>query len=538
MTAGLFRRRSLTASNLTSALFTASLVSKHADLNCRVRSQVSAAVRPFDIYSPVEAMEEVQKAFLKAGVAHGAQESISINEILRAAKQSEDWMEQGIFLIRKDQLKSPFPELHDPPPVFFAFGDSAILEKPSVSILSSRRSRRITPLDPWLLTTRVLAESATEKGCAIVSSYGTPGYFLVSLLSKGFPTIIVCPNLLPFMNPSKGRAKFVSEYGDVFDFRHTLFLSPFPPGTQPAVPQRLLERDHMVAALSCEIHAVDARAGGNMEAVLDVATRRRAPVRLHNTVELEKERGRNRAAKALESREAHGSIKTGLDSGTSKSGRTNIQGAPEDSTANSSIYPSDAHCSEESVFLYHYTRSCPGPWPGQTIGEYWRSLINGCNDAGHTALDTLARILREGVIRAGNKLTRGETRVVCFSECEPSLLRNIVKWRPGLVRWSFEPYAIGIRRASLMKLGALQVIYGKDEDYVKLSESVKHLFQVKMTSSNDWSLEKEWRIVGDITLNAVSCSDIVVIVATMEEEEFMGPQVSYRVESAGIESRV
>jgi hypothetical protein len=89
-----------------------------------------------------------------------------------------------------------------------------------------------------------------------------------------------------------------------------------------------------------------------------------------------------------------------------------------------------------------------------------------------------------------------------------------------------------------MKLGALQVIYGKDEDYVKLSESVKHLFQVKMTSSNDWSLEKEWRIVGDITLNAVSCSDIVVIVATMEEEEFMGPQVSYRVESAGIESRV
>jgi len=82
-----------------------------------------------------------------------------------------------------------------------------------------------------------------------------------------------------------------------------------------------------------------------------------------------------------------------------------------------------------SRYLIHYTRACPGPWPGQKIMDYCRSLVRGDKDSMHTAFDTLMRIIRERRIRGGARLTRGNCPVVSFTECAP--MRRVTSLNGG-----------------------------------------------------------------------------------------------------------
>ncbi|MBM3302703.1 MAG: hypothetical protein FJY85_22475 [Deltaproteobacteria bacterium] len=171
----------------------------------------------------------------------------------------------------------------------------------------------------------------------------------------------------------------------------------------------------------------------------------------------------------------------------------------------------------DSSFLVHYTRSCPGPWPGQTIAEYCRSLVDGCENSAHTAFHTLHRILTERLIRGSNRLTRGPERVVSFTECLPGELNRLIKWHRGLIRWSFEPYGIAIRRKLLWILGASQVVYGDEELYLRLPQDDKYRFQLLKSGGSDWSREKEWRLIGDLNLKDVAKENFIVLVSEPHE---------------------
>ena len=61
-------------------------------------------------------------------------------------------------------------------------------------------------------------------------------------------------------------------------------------------------------------------------------------------------------------------------------------------------------------YLFHYTRACPGPWPGQAYHEYLADLLDGRSLSGHSAFDTLIRIMEERLIRAGSRI---ELRALC-----------------------------------------------------------------------------------------------------------------------------
>lgn len=83
----------------------------------------------------------------------------------------------------------------------------------------------------------------------------------------------------------------------------------------------------------------------------------------------------------------------------------------------------------------------------------------------------------------------------------PTHLANIRKWNPALIRWTFEPYAVAIRKATLEEMGALPVIYGSEAKFQELPEIERLRFQLHAPPKTDWSPEKEWRIIGDIDLS-------------------------------------
>jgi hypothetical protein len=192
---------------------------------------------------------------------------------------------------------------------------------------------------------------------------------------------------------------------------------------------------------------------------------------------------------------------------------------------------------EKGTYLIHYTRSCPGPWPGQSYGDYCQSLIDGREEADHSGFHTLRRILEEGVIRGSARLTRGKRAVVSLTECLPGELIRLIKWRKGLIRWSFEPYGIAIAKDILVGLGARPVIYGDETTFRNLSDGDKFLFQPRSSGGKDWSVEQEWRIQGDVYLKNLLFQDLAVIVDTLDEAWPIQDQFGCDVTLAGFSGR-
>jgi hypothetical protein len=156
-------------------------------------------------------------------------------------------------------------------------------------------------------------------------------------------------------------------------------------------------------------------------------------------------------------------------------------------------------------------------------------LLDGDEDAEHSGFHTLMRILDERLIRASAKLTRGSSHLVSFTECLPAELRKLILWRKGLIRWTFEPYGVAIAKDCLVELGAKHVIYGDEKRYADLSEQEQFLFQLQMDSGTDWSVEKEWRISGNVRLDKIPPGDILVIVSSLQEARTVASRTGYNV---------
>ncbi len=171
-------------------------------------------------------------------------------------------------------------------------------------------------------------------------------------------------------------------------------------------------------------------------------------------------------------------------------------------------------------YLWHFTRSCPGPWPGQSMDEYFCSLIQNSADAGHFALDALIRILTERTIRASSKIIRGKYPVVCFTNEHPETLVSNRRFRPALARWDFEPYAIGVLKDEAEKAGAKPVRYLASAEFRRLNSVDRPYFQKSDEGSIDWRHEREWRTAGDFDLTHIDPAGIRVVILTGEETPF------------------
>lgn len=188
------------------------------------------------------------------------------------------------------------------------------------------------------------------------------------------------------------------------------------------------------------------------------------------------------------------------------------------------------------LFLTHTTRACPGPWPQQSNDEYLDSLLDSRPDGDHSALMTLSRIIEQRKLIASHKTIRGQFPVVSLTAVALPELPQLRVFRGHRTRWDFEPYGLCIRRDVLQSRGTRPVLYGSDETWTTLSEIDRPYFQWSGTISNeadatsiDWSVEQEWRHLGDLNLSAVDANDVFVFVPSYAEARSLQPHCPWPV---------
>ena len=192
-------------------------------------------------------------------------------------------------------------------------------------------------------------------------------------------------------------------------------------------------------------------------------------------------------------------------------------------------FPMPAHWSNEKwndgawPFLTHCTRGNSGPLPNETEEQFRdRAWSAGVIPLCHP-LSTLQRILNDARIKGNARLTRTEAACVSFSEVPLAELLSRRQFRSHLGRWDWEPYGILVRRDALKHLGAQAVVYGDEAAYTQLSDEDKPYFQPHGTknsrSNQDWTSEREWRLLGDLNLADLPLDSILVFVATKTEAQ-------------------
>lgn len=173
------------------------------------------------------------------------------------------------------------------------------------------------------------------------------------------------------------------------------------------------------------------------------------------------------------------------------------------------------------AFLSHCTRGNSGPNPEESIEQFrdriWQA---GQIEAGESLL-TLMKIVSSERLLGNSRITRTSQRCVSFSAVPLPQLLARRKFQAHLGRWDWEPYGLMFKRASLAALGARPVIYGSQADYESLAASEQPYFQPNASATKsrekDWSLEREWRLLGDLDLKQLDPSSLVIFTATQAE---------------------
>lgn len=452
-------------------------------------------------------------------------------DIIRNAESLE---QAGVYIITMEYLESIGRTNVTEPCFMFAKGPADFLEYSTASILNSRKPKRVNPDDDWLRKTRVAINEAIRRKSALVSSLGSIQYDVVTAAFKGHNLILVCESLSPIIDITFSNTLFFDQYSDILDQENTLFLCPSFQDQQPSKHASAFLRDRVVGALSDEIYEIDIRPGGNMSRILREAHNRNVPIRkigLNLMAVTQPDRILNAAQTVISSsfeadRQEDDMSTLGREIRLKKFFSLVLKAWV--------VSASDELQWLDSVdeALFHYTRSCHGKWPGQGYNEYLKSLLSGSPESSHSAFDTILRIASEGRIRASGSMIRGKFPVVSFTEVPPNELGKIRIWRTGVYRWTLEPYGIAIKRKTLSIKGGRQVKYGSLKTYESLPDGEKYLFQILNTEKYDWSIEKEWRIKGDLHINELPVNDWAFVLPTQNEADtmfnLMSPEPGHR----------
>jgi hypothetical protein len=408
------------------------------------------------------------------------------------------------------------------PTVLFCKG-SLDFDPPLLAVFNSRKPRLVSPHSSWLKALRSCFLSLDSREVALAGSMGTLTYDLVCAhaLRSGLSQLLVVPG--PLLNADLELSK---RYGDESADRIPLLSCMLD---SESCSKRLAQvcRDWILGVLA-HIHLVlEIRSGGNLSAVLEeIQAKSPRPQFVFDPEETSSSNAGNRSLLTKFSEHAHAFKLPGPQDLPSVNRVQTHRPANKDSvrSSESGLRPPGfeyAFRHDDIIwgeYLYHYTRASAGPWPGETYREYLLNLFDERLLSGHSALETLIRILQEGLVRAGSKMVRCNADVISWSSHPPGELFEMRKWNRGLARWTVEPYGIAVRRDILRSLGAKPAIYGSDKSYFLLAESEKYRFQLSDSGpSVSWRHEREWRLRGDLALGKLKPDEGFVFVQTEEE---------------------
>lgn len=160
-------------------------------------------------------------------------------------------------------------------------------------------------------------------------------------------------------------------------------------------------------------------------------------------------------------------------------------------------------------WLVHWTRTCPGPWPGERSRDFFRDLFARPSGYVRNAAATLARIVTEGRIRGSAWRISGGGTAVAFTGLTPGEVLALMRWRKRYTRYTFEPYGIAVRRETLVRLGAREVSYS---DADRAPSAPDPVFTHAPGAENHWTAEREWRLAGDFDLTTIQREAVRIIV--------------------------
>ncbi|MFZ2446515.1 MAG: hypothetical protein WAW37_09160 [Syntrophobacteraceae bacterium] len=391
-------------------------------------------------------------------------------------------------------------------PAVLFFKGNIPRELPWLSVFNSRKPRMVPPDAGWLEALRFLLKSLEAEGCVLAASTGTLTYDLVAAHAErsALPLVMVMPFSLS--GPAPEMPGTHSEHGGCA-------ISCLPATNACPKARRLVCRDRVLAAVSHAHLILELRSGGNLATLLEEQQKRnpRFQFIFDPGEENSSNAGNYRLIRNFSGNcerfslpVSAGSREAGPGPGPARGTRISCPG-PERI--------------EWPKFLYHYTRGCPGPWPGQSQTAFLLSLLDNDPRSGHSALDTLLRIISERRIRAGFKLVRGRGPVISWSSHPPPEFCALRRWNPAFARWTVEPYGIAVSRDCLRGFDAKPAVYGGDETYRMLPESERSRFQSSAAGRAAWRGEREWRSVGDLELDRIGDRSWFAFVPTAGEKE-------------------
>ncbi len=160
-------------------------------------------------------------------------------------------------------------------------------------------------------------------------------------------------------------------------------------------------------------------------------------------------------------------------------------------------------------WLAHWTRTCPGPWPGERSRDFFHDLFANPEGYVRNAAATLGRIVSEQRIRGSSWRMAGGEPVVAFTALDPDEAAALMRWRKRYARFTFEPYGVAVRKEALVKLGAREVSYtgGKTDQ-----PDPGPVFTHAPGQDGRWTAEREWRLRGDLDLSALPRESVRLIV--------------------------
>jgi len=398
----------------------------------------------------------------------------------------------------------------------------------SVGIVSSRLGRRLDERKTWFRALRVVCERLDPKHHVLLTATATAAAKIVEQAAGlfGLPLILVTVPEAD-IRPSDWLTRIRrTDRKDDREAVHPALLSPEM--LAPAdVTRRETEggrfplRDRAVVAISEQLSVLFVRRRGNLQGLID--RRLREPNIRPDSIDIALGPGLTPPDLAQEVT-SRGAIGWDVPS-------SGLEAFPErDLSCGQASIPTASIPAEESwEFLTHWTRACPGPWPDETMEAYLKQLILDADRIDHSAGAALQRIITQQRVTATARTIRGGTPMVSFTAVPLVDVPSLRVFRPHRGRWDFEPYGVCIRRTWIQQRGGRPVEYGEEDDWSHLSPEDRPYFQLRHTRAQcdqdpiDWTIEREWRVKGDVDLRELSRDDGLLFVPSREEAAALAP---------------